>query len=75
MQGLFNVLSVASFAMSSALLGGTILFYTRIPSLTENYINQLTSEVLGKTTELMPDKIEQAVPKLPTETGLPVPLK
>lgn len=71
MQNVFNVLSVASFAMSSVLFGGTVLFYTRIPAITERYIDQLTSEVTGKVTELMPKKINEAMPKLPTETGLP----
>jgi len=71
MQTFFNILSLASFAMSSVLFGGTVLFYTRIPTITERYINQLTGEVTSKVTELMPGKIDEAMPKLPTETGLP----
>ena len=71
MQTFFNVLSLASFAMSSVMFGGTLLFYTRIPTITDRYINQLTEEVTSKVTELMPEKIDEAMPKLPTETGLP----
>tara|TARA_R100000406_G_scaffold2267_3_gene1997 strand:- start:329 stop:547 length:219 start_codon:yes stop_codon:yes gene_type:complete len=71
MQTFFNVLSLASFAMSSVMFGGTLFFYTRIPTITDRYINQLTKEVTSKVTELMPEKIDEAMPKLPTETGLP----
>ena len=75
MQTFFNVLSVASFAMSSILFGGTVLFYTRIPAITERYINQLTEEVTGKVTKVIPRKIDAVMPKLPVETGLPLPIK
>lgn len=75
MQTFFNVLSVAAFGMSSVMFGGTVLFYTRIPTITERYINQLTQEVTGKVTKAIPRKIDAAMPKLPVETGLPLPIK
>ena len=75
MQTFFNVLSVAAFGMSSVMFGGTVLFYTRIPTITERYINQLTEEVAGKVTKVIPRKIDAAMPKLPVETGLPLPIK
>ena len=72
MQKLFNVLSVASFVMSGAMVAGTVVFYTRIPSLTKYYMSELTLEMTKAMTKMMPKKIETAVPKMPTETGLPI---
>jgi hypothetical protein len=35
MQKLFNVMSVAAFTMSAGMVIGTVMLYTRIPSLTK----------------------------------------
>ena len=72
MQKVFNALSVASFVMSGAMVAGTVVFYTRIPSLTKYYMSELTLEMTKAMTKMMPKKIETAVPKMPTETGLPI---
>jgi hypothetical protein len=74
MQKLFNVLSVASFLMSSAMLGSAIMLYSQVPSMITNYLNSITGDVTEKVTEMIPDKIEEALPEieLPTETGLPI---
>ena len=75
MQKLFNVLSVASFAMSGAMLVGTLVFYTRIPSLTKYYLSEIKLELTEMVTEMMPGKIEEMMPELPKKTGLPIPFE
>ena len=72
MQKLFNVLSVASFAMSGAMVIGTVMLYTRIPSLTKYYMSELKLELTELVLNMVPNQIEEAMPELPTETGLPI---
>ena len=72
MQKLFNVMAAASFVMSGAMVAGTVVFYSRIPSITKHYISELKGELTGMITEMMPCQIEEALPELPTETGLPI---
>tara|TARA_R100001224_G_C3929713_1_gene118288 strand:+ start:138 stop:368 length:231 start_codon:yes stop_codon:yes gene_type:complete len=72
MQKLFNVLSVTAFVMSGTMVAATVMFYTRIPSLTKYYMSELTLEMTKAMSKMMPKKIETKVPKMPTETGLPI---
>jgi hypothetical protein len=72
MQKVFNVLSVASFVMSGAMVAGTVVLYTRIPSLTKLYISELKLELTELILNAMPKQIEEAMPELPTKTGLPI---
>jgi len=72
MQKVFNVLSVASFVMSGAMVIGTVVLYTRIPSLTKFYISELKLELTELILNAMPKQIEEAMPELPTKTGLPI---
>lgn len=72
MQKVFNVLSVASFVMSGAMVAGTVVLYTRIPSLTKLYISELKLELTELIVNAMPKQIEEAMPELPTKTGLPI---
>ena len=72
MQKVFNVLSVASFVMSGAMVAGTVILYTRIPSLTKFYISELKLELTELVLNAMPKQIEEAMPELPTKTGLPI---
>jgi len=73
MQKVFNVLSVASFAMSGAMVIGSVMLYTRIPSLTKLYMSELKLELTQLVLEMVPDQIDDVMPELPSETGLPVP--
>ena len=75
MQKLFNVMSVASFVMSGAMVAGTVVFYTRIPSLTKHYISELKLELTQMITDMVPGQIDQAMPELPTTTGPALPIK
>ena len=75
MQKLFNVMSVASFVMSGGMVIGSVLLYTRIPSLTKHYIEELKGELTGMITEMVPSQIDEVMPELPTQTGPAVPFK
>ncbi len=75
MQKLFNVMSAASFVMSGAMVIGSMLLYTRIPSLTKHYIEELKGELTGMITEMVPGQIDEVMPELPTSTGPAVPFK
>jgi len=73
MQKLFNVLSVLAFIMSAGMLGSSVMLYSRLPGMITRYAESITGDVTGKVTEMIPDQIEQVMPELPTETGLPIP--
>ena len=75
MQKLFNVMSVASFVMSAGLVAGTAMLYSRIPSMTKHYMSELTLEMTKIVTNMVPGKIDEALPELPTSTGPAVPFK
>ena len=75
MQKFFNVMSVASFVMSAGMVAGSVLLYSRIPSLTEYYMSELTLEMTKIVTNMVPGKIDEALPELPTSTGPAVPLR
>jgi len=69
MQKLFNVMSVAAFTMSAGMVVGTMMLYTRIPSLTKYYMSELTLEMTKVVTKMMPGKIDEVMPELPKSTG------
>ena len=75
MQKLFNVMSVASFVMSAGMVAGSVLLYTRIPSLTKYYMSELTLEMTEVLTKMVPGKLDEVMPELPTTTGPAVPFK
>ena len=75
MQKLFNAMAAASFVMSGAMVVGTVVFYTRIPSITKHYMNQLQGELTKVISEMVPGQIDEALPELPTTTGPAVPFK
>ena len=75
MQKLFNVMAAASFVMSAGMVIGTVMIYTRIPSITKHYIDELKGELTGMITEMVPGQIDQAMPELPAATGPAVPFK
>ena len=75
MQKLFNVMSVASFVMSAGMVAGSVILYTRIPALTKHYMSELTLEMRKVVTNMVPGKIDEVMPELPTSTGPAVPFK
>ena len=68
-------MSVASFVMSAGMVAGSVLLYTRIPSLTKYYMSELTLEMTKIVTNMVPGKIDEVMPELPTSTGPAVPFK
>jgi hypothetical protein len=75
MQKLFNVMTVASFVMSGGMVIGSVMLYTRIPSLTKHYISELKLELTEMITDMVPGQIDEVIPELPTTTGPAVPIK
>ena len=75
MQRFFNALSASAFIMSGAMVVGSVLLYTRIPSLTKYYMSELTLEMTKIVSNMVPGKIDEAMPELPTSTGPAVPFK
>jgi len=65
-------MSVAAFTMSAGMVIGTVMLYTRIPSLTKYYMSELKLELTKLVTDMVPGQIDEALPELPTETGLPI---
>jgi len=75
MQKLFNVMSVASFVMSGGMVIGSVMLYTRIPSITKHYMSQLQGELTKMVTDMVPGQIDEVMPELPTTTGPALPIK
>jgi hypothetical protein len=75
MQKLFNVMSVASFVMSAGMVAGSVMLYTRIPSITKHYMSELQGELTKMVTDMVPNQIDEALPELPTTTGPALPIK
>ena len=58
--------------MSGAMVVGSLLLYSRIPSLTKYYMSELQLEMTKVLTKMIPAQIDEAMPempKLPTQTG------
>jgi hypothetical protein len=72
MQKAFNFMAVSAFLMSGAMVVGTVMLYSRIPSLTKYYLSELKLEMTQMMTQMMPKQIEEAMPELPSKTGLPI---
>jgi len=72
MQKVFNLMSVAAFTMSAGMVIGTVALYSRIPSLTKHYMSELKAELTKMVSDMVPGQIEEAMPELPAETGLPI---
>ena len=68
-------MSVASFVMSAGMVAGSVILYTRIPALTKYYMSELTLEMTKVVTNMVPGKLDEAMPELPTTTGPAVPFK
>ena len=68
-------MSVASFVMSAGMVAGSVILYTRIPALTKHYMSELTLEMTKVVTNMVPGKIDEVMPELPTTTGPAVPFK
>jgi len=55
--------------MSVGVLIGSTMLYSRIPSLTKHYMSELKLELTKVVTDMVPAKIDDVLPELPTTTG------
>ena len=69
MQKVFNLLGVLGFVMSGTMIAGSLVLYTRIPSLTKYYMSELKLELTKVVTQMVPAKIDDVMPELPSATG------
>ena len=58
--------------MSGTLVGATIVAFARVPGMIEDYLEDVTGDVIGEVTEVIPGQIDEAMPEMPTKTGLPI---
>ena len=73
MQKFFNLAGALGFLMSGTLVVGSLVLYTRIPSLTKYYMSELKLELTKVVTDMVPGKIDDVMPELPTSTGPAIP--
>ena len=66
-------MTVASFAMSGALVVGGVIAYIRVPSMANKYISEIKLELTQMLTQMIPVEIDEALPELPTSTGPAIP--
>ena len=59
--------------MSAGILVGTAVVYSRIPSITKHYMSELKLELTQLVTDMVPGKIDDVMPELPTSTGPAIP--
>lgn len=69
MQKVFNLLGATAFLMSGAMVVGSAVLYTRIPSLTKYYMSELKLELTKLVTDMVPGQIDDVMPELPSATG------
>ena len=72
MQKAFNFMAASAFLMSGAMVAGTVMLYSRIPSLTKYYLSEMKLELTEMVLQMVPKQIEKAMPELPSKTGLPI---
>ena len=55
--------------MSGTMVAGSLVLYSRIPSITKHYMGELQTELTKMVTDMVPGKIDDVMPELPTSTG------
>ena len=73
MQRYFNLAGALGFLMSGTMVVGSLVLYTRIPSITKHYMSELQTELTKVMTDMVPAKIDDVMPELPKATGPAVP--
>jgi len=68
MQKVFNLLGATAFLMSGAMVVGSVVLYTRIPSITKHYMDELQTELTKIVTDMIP-AVDDVMPELPSATG------
>jgi len=65
MQKVINVLAIASFVVSGAVVGASVYAYLKLPTLIEEAKKKAIEEVTGA----LPGMIQSAMPSMPGSTG------
>ena len=73
MQKLFNILALASFGVSSAIVGGSAYVYVNKDSLIESAKEAATKAATEAVAGALPGMMEGMMPELPGATGGAVP--
>ena len=74
-QKICNILGICGFVMSGALVGASIVAFTRIPGMIDNYAASMMNDITGNVTDMLPGQVDELMPELPTSTGPAVPFK
>jgi hypothetical protein len=69
MQKLINLLALASFSVSAAVVGGGAYLYLNKDTLIEDAREKVTKEITKTITEALPGMISGAMPEMPKMTG------
>ena len=78
MQKIINILAIASFGVSAAVVGGSAYLYLNKDSLIESAREKATAAVTEAITDALPGMISGAMPKMPSAvsyTHLTLPTK
>ena len=75
MQKLINVLALASFAVSAAVVGGGTWLYLNKDVLVERAREKAASAATEAIAEALPGMLDAAMPELPGATGGVVPME
>jgi len=73
MQKLINLLALASFGVSAAVVGGGAYLYLNKDTLIEGAREKAIEAVTSAITEALPGMIQGAMPEMPEVTGGAVP--
>ena len=73
MQKIINVLSILSFAVSGAIVGGGAYVYVNKDSIVENVKSQVAAAAAEAITGALPGMMDSAMPELPSATGGAIP--
>jgi len=74
-QKICNILGICGFVMSGALVGASIVAFTRIPGMIDEYAASMMNDITGNVTDMLPGQVDELMPELPTSTGPAVPFK
>ena len=69
MQKVINVLALASFAVSTAAVGGGAYVFLNKDNIVEGIKANVTKAVMGAVTDSLPGMLDGAMPELPPVTG------
>jgi hypothetical protein len=73
MQKLINILALASFGVSSAIVGGSAYVYVNKDALIESAKEAATKAATEAVAGALPGMLDSAMPELPGVTGGDVP--